>query len=75
MTLNCWHCNSNFEYEPPAAIAGHSIEFYQDSTICKNCIPCMNSTDPCRHEKAATTMVTDHSICGGVTELWDGETA
>lgn len=62
MILNCWHCKNDFEYEPPALTASKPPEFFQGSTVCKDCVPCMGHNDKCKHfvsqemEKAAGTM-------------------
>lgn len=50
-TLNCWHCHNDFEYDPPKILAdrNHPAEFYQGSTVCKDCTPCMGHNGKCKH--------------------------
>lgn len=50
-TLNCWHCSNDFEYDPPKVLAdrNHPAEYYQGTTVCKDCVPCMGNNGKCKH--------------------------
>lgn len=53
--LTCWCCGNSFQYSPPKVLAGRAAAafpelpaaFYQGSTICSACTPCMGGGPTC----------------------------
>lgn len=41
MTLTCWHCGRDFEYTPRGVAEGRPREYFQGTTVCLRCVPCM----------------------------------